>query len=158
MNEQLLIIYLLLNYIMLEQYYMKNPVSTGDEVGLRVVKILAIGFVFMLYLIIGFYVGLFLDNNVFGTFTKEKKRKNKKLYTRYNIFFEVCYEFAIVGMLLYFVRNLVEFAISPIPLQGLFGFNWGALRDLKAGYGFTYMCLLYQENLRNKLLYLAHRL
>jgi hypothetical protein len=137
---------------MLKKILMDKPTNNSQEVGLRLTKIAGIAIVFSIYLLIGFYVGVYLDKQVFKKYDEEKYKKRSK----WCVFLEVCIEFSTIGVLLYISRNLVEHFLTPlIPINKIFGFNWSNLRELKSGYGFTFMALYFQNNLKKKLDLLA---
>ena len=95
---------------------------------------IAIAIIFSIYLLLGFYAGVYLDKNVFKKYNEEEY----KIKSKWCIFLEVCINFSVIGVLLYITRNIVEHFITPlIPIEKLFGFHWPMLRDLKSGYGFV---------------------
>ena len=140
---------------MLEKILMNNPTNNTHEAGLRVTKMVGVAIVFSIYLLMGFYVGVYLDKQVFKQYNEEEYKKK----SRWCIFLEVCIEFSTIGVLLYLARNFVEYFITPlIPIEKIFGFHWSNLRDLKSGYGFTFMALYFQNNLKKKLDLLAKKI
>lgn len=139
---------------MLEKILMDTPLTRTHDIGLRVTKVMAIAIVFSIYILLGFYIGVYLDKNIFNKYN-EVIYKNK---SKWCIFLEVCLDFSLIGILLYLVRNGVEYLLKPlIPIEKIFGFSWSKLRDLKSGYGFTFMILYFQNNLKKKLDILAKK-
>ena len=140
---------------MLEKILMDKPSTNSQEAGLRVTKMVGVAIIFSIYLLLGFYVGVYLDKQVFKKFDEEEYKKKSK----WCVFLEVCLEFSTIGVLLYLARNFVEYFITPfIPIEQIFGFHWSNLRDLKSGYGFTFMALYFQNNLKKKLDLLAKKI
>ena len=114
-------------------------------------KIIDIGYVVVIYFIIGVSLAKLTDI-LFGTYDVEAEQKKS--------FFRVCAE--IIGMIwfnlivFYVVRNVVEWI--PSPLHGVHGYDHYRLKELSGAaiLGATYV--FFQTNLRNKLVDLKARI
>ena len=68
---------------------------------------------------------------------------------------EVLLHFALIGILMYIVRNVVEWV--PFPLNGMFGYDHLKLNELRNAGLFAVIFFLFQNNLTEKLVYLSKR-
>lgn len=118
---------------------------------LRSIKILDIGYITLLYFALAFIASIFMDQ-FNGTF--DEKNEEKKSTTR--LFIELTLQIWVIGILIYFARNIVE--VVPFPLNGIFGYNHHQVKELHTAQIFTVMLFYYQIFMRNKMKYLYSRI
>jgi hypothetical protein len=121
------------------------------ELQTRAIKIIDIAYVASIYLTLGAILSIFIDRKM-GKFNPEEADK-KSIPQLYG---EVILHFSLIGILIYFVRNIVEWI--PFPLNGLYGYNHLKLGELRSAGLFGVIFFLFQNNLKNKLNYLSNRI
>ena len=124
--------------------------SLKSELQLRGVKIIDIAYVAAIYLTLGAVLSITIDRQL-GEFNSEEadKKSTAQLYG------EILLHFALVGILIYIVRNIVEWI--PYPLNGMYGYEHLKLNELRNAGLFGVIFFLFQNNLKNKLIYLSKR-
>jgi phosphate starvation-inducible membrane PsiE len=114
-------------------------------------KLLDIGLVTVYYFLAAFTLSRLVDLWM-GPFDEEKARKRHIL----SIIAEVVFQFFLLGVLTYIMRNLVE--RIPFPLEGFGYFHHHRLKELHDAGVFVVVFLFYQEHLALNLKYLAGRI
>jgi predicted PurR-regulated permease PerM len=122
-----------------------------QDILIRLNKIIDIGFITIIYFIMG-AVFAFIITNFQDTFDSKKYDK-KTLITSIFILIIIIW---IDGVLIYIARNLIEFI--PYPFDNLFGFDHKRVKELGATTAFTFVLLYYQPNLTNLTIYLKNRI
>jgi hypothetical protein len=115
-----------------------------DEILFRLVKVIDIGYVTVLYFFVAIVLAKALDF-FNGKITKEEEQKKSKLFRALELTLILWY----TGVLYYIVRNLVE--LVPSPLDGLFGYQHGLLKELKTAGIFTFLFLYFQKGIKDKI-------
>jgi hypothetical protein len=115
-----------------------------EEINFRTVKIFDIGYVTIIYFIIGIIYSRLFDK-YFGIYDpKEDAQKN---------FVQVSLEIIgiiwLIGASTYIVRNIVE--LIPSPFDGLGGFVHNKLKEIGGAGVFTLIVMGYTYHLRSKL-------
>ena len=131
-------------------YFIGKGHSVTDELTIRGIKLIDISYISSIYLALGAISSIYIDKKL-GKFDKleaDKKTKSR-LYT------EIILHFSFIGILTYFVRNFVEWI--PFPLNGIRGYDHLKLRELSSASVFGVIFFLFQNNLRDKLIYLSNR-
>lgn len=123
-----------------------------DEIAFRGVKIIDIGYITVVYFFIAFFLSTWLDARVLGKF--DPKAAARKSTGR--LLGECVLHVYAIGVLIYIVRNLVE--LIPSPLEGVAGLEHRRVKELGNAAVFTFIFLLFQRHLREKLLYIADRI
>lgn len=120
------------------------------ELKIRSIKMIDLGFISVIYFIIGIIGAKLFDkgyNKIFGKFNEETEKKKSQI----RLFVEICIHFSLIGIFIYIARNLAE--LVPFPLNGIAGFEHRRMKELSGGtnfvLGFTF--LFFQTNLRNKI-------
>jgi len=113
------------------------------EIIVRSIKIFDIGYITVLNFIFGYFVGLILSK--FITFNEEEY-KRKSLFKQ---FFEIIVLFFLIGILTYFIRNIIE--MIPFPLDGLYGFQHFKVKELNKAMVFTYIIMYSLSDIRDRL-------
>lgn len=118
---------------------------------LRAIKIFDIGYLTVIYFVLGYgTAGLF--DKVLGDFdTNEAKKKSTV-----RLCAELVLHIWIIGVLTYVVRNVVE--LIPFPLHGVYGYNHFRVRELVIAPMYTLVVITLQEHLRQKLKFVYDRL
>ena len=131
-------------------YFIGKGHSVTDELTIRGIKLIDISYISSIYLALGAISSIYIDKKL-GKFDKlESDKKTKsRLYT------EIILHFSFIGILTYFVRNFVEWI--PFPLNGIRGYDHLKLRELSSASVFGVIFFLFQNNLRDKLIYLSNR-
>ena len=119
-----------------------------DELIIRSIKIIDIGYVTTIYFLSAFFVSIYLDK-LYGKFDPKEADKKPK----YIIYIEIILQFALLGILTYFARNIIEHL--PFPLNGVRGYNHWQLKELTSASLFAVILILFQTNLHDKLMYVA---
>ena len=122
----------------------------SSELQTRGIKIIDIAYVAAIYLTLGAVLSLTIDRQL-GKFDQQEadEKSTAQLYG------EVLLHFASIGILMYIVRNIVEWI--PFPLNGVYGYDHLRLNELKNAGLFGVIFFLFQNNLKDKLIYLSKR-
>jgi len=131
-------------------YFIGKGKSVYDEITIRGIKLIDISYVSSIYLALGAFLSIHIDKQLgkFNSLEADKKSKSR-LYT------EVLLQFSFIGILTYIVRNFVEWI--PFPLNGIKGYDHLKLREISSASAFGVIFFLFQNNLRDKLIYLSNR-
>jgi hypothetical protein len=116
-----------------------------------VAKITDIGLLTVYYFIVGFLISIGIDH-LLGEFRKEEYEKTSTL----RIFLEISLHLFILGVIMYVLRNIFERV--PFPLEGFGGYKHILLKELQGGIVLSFVLLLFQQNLIDKINYLRQRL
>jgi hypothetical protein len=134
-----------------------NKETLKKELKIRSIKMVDLGFISVLYFILGIISAKIFDkgyNLILGKYDEEKEKKKSQL----QLFIEICIHFTFIGIFVYIIRNLAEKV--PFPLNGVAGFNHMRMKELTGTtnlvFGFVFM--FYQANLRNKVSIFYNRL
>lgn len=122
-----------------------------NEIIIRSIKIIDIGFLTVLYFFLAFFSSVYIDNKL-GPFDAKKADK-KKIFS---LFFEIIIHIWLIGILTYFIRNIIE--LIPYPLNNINGYNHSMVKELNGGVFFPFLFFLFQRNLQDKLIYIYKRL
>ena len=117
----------------------------SSELQIRGIKIIDIAYIAAIYLTLGAVLSLTIDRQL-GKFDQQEadEKSTAQLYG------EVLLHFASIGILMYIVRNIVEWI--PFPLNGVYGYDHLRLNELKNAGLFGVIFFLFQNNLKDKLI------
>jgi len=118
---------------------------------LRSIKILDIGYITVIYFILGL-----VFSRLFDLYFSKHNPKNDNKKTIYKVGIELVFMIWILGIIIYIVRNLVE--LIPSPFDGLFGFNHYLVKELGSAAVFTMILLSYTYHFKHKLDYFNDRI
>jgi hypothetical protein len=124
--------------------------SLKSELQLRGIKLLDIAYIASIYLTLGAVLSITIDRKL-GEFDSEEADK-KSIAQLYG---EILLHFSLIGILIYIIRNIVEWI--PFPLNGMYGYDHLKLNELRNAGVFGIIFFLFQNNLKNKLIYLSKR-
>ena len=127
-----------------------QPLSHKDLV-LRGIKLVDIGFVTVMYFVLGFLCAAAIDA-VLGKF--DERKADEKSVAR--IAAELILHIYIIGVLMYVCRNVVE--LVPFPLDGVHGFMHSKVKELSTAASFGLVLIMRQEHLKAKMAYLHERM
>jgi len=122
--------------------------SYKKEIIIRGIKIIDIGFITAIYLVLGIVLARGCDHYL-GEF--DEKTENKK--PRWISIIELILYFWFLGVVIYFVRNIVY--LIPFPMNGIYGFEHKKVKELSGdttfAVAFVYFQTYYQKKLQNLL-------
>jgi len=115
-----------------------------NDVLMRSIKILDIGYITVIYVVFSIVIASFVDN-IIGKFD-EKKESKKPIW---RILIEMILAIWFYGVLIYIVRNLVE--LIPFPLNGYEGFEHKRVKELGNATVFTFTFLIFCDYFKSKI-------
>jgi len=136
--------------MIINSFFVGNGNSLKSELQLRGVKIIDIAYVAAIYLTLGAVLSIIIDRQL-GEFNYEEADRKSTV----QLYGEVLLHFAVVGILIYIVINIVEWI--PYPLNCMYGYDHLKLNELRNVGLFGVIFFLFQNNLKNKLIYLSKR-
>lgn len=129
----------------------KGKQTLFNDVEMRSIKLLDIGYITCVYFFIGHYLAKFLDsiyNKYLGVINPNKK------YNQTLIISEVILQTVVTGIVVYFGRNLVYYI--PFPLNRYHGFDHMKVREVtSAGFLSTFL-IMFQYNMASRIIYLKN--
>jgi hypothetical protein len=126
----------------------KNSMNTNDEILFRSVKMLDIGYVTILYFIIAYILGYYLDILFLNIYGNDYENKSKIYLT-----LEVLLQISMVGIFAYIGRNIIQ--LIPSPLNGIGGFDHKQLKELSSSAFLLVFIFFFQKNLIEKIHYIV---
>jgi hypothetical protein len=125
--------------------------SLINEIALRSIKLLDIGYLTVIYFLLAIGVSLIIDKTVISPVSSIYEQKSTS-----QLLFEVICQVWLFGIFAYFVHNLVE--KIPFPLQGVYGFDHLRVKELSSTNIFFVVLLTSQIEFINKVKFLYRRL
>jgi hypothetical protein len=119
------------------------------ELEIRGIKIIDIVYVTIINFLIGYYTTVGLDklnSIIFGEIEEGVE------YSKTKIMFDVLFQMALTGIVLYIETNIV--ASIPFPLNGVAGFDHSKLSELAGRSLLAVFLITFQKNLQSKIRYL----
>ena len=120
------------------------------ELIVRSIKILDIGYITVIYVMLGIILARLCDKKL-GKFD-EKKAKEKPIFQH---LIELILLLWFIGVVIYIVRNLVP--LIPFPLDGYYGFKHLKVKELTSATFFTISFMYFQVYYQNKIKYIFSR-
>jgi len=122
---------------------------------ITLIKIIAIVFVTIIYSYGSILVTLFNDRYIIDEFYDKDETEIKKKST-FRHFFEMTIILAIIGILAYFTRNVLEKV--PFPFHGVEGFDYFKVKEVTTGSIVLMIMMNYSVVLSNKIKSIKERL
>lgn len=126
-----------------------------ENLTMRSIKIVDIGYIFSIYFILGFTL-VFLTDKIMGEFDPVANKMTSTVV----IALELLLQCWFYGILCYTLRNLVE--LIPFPLNGYKSgnstFEHKKVKELGSAWVFGFIYLTYSKNMRSRLNFLYNRL
>jgi len=118
--------------------------TVANDVLMRSIKILDIGYITVIYFSIGLGMAILVDK-VMGKFDVEEAKKKPQWVILLQVLLHLwCY-----GVLVYVIRNLVE--LIPFPLNGYEGFQHKKVKELGSAATFGLVFLLFSSYLKDEI-------
>ena len=117
-----------------------------DNILMRSIKILDIGYIFALYFMIALLLAYYTDK-ILGKFDKNEAIKIPK----WKIILELFLACWLYGILCYIVRNTVE--MIPFPLHNYNGYDHYKIRELGSAWVFGFVFLTCSSNMKDRLIF-----
>jgi len=108
------------------------------DISIRSIKLLDIGYITILYFIIGIAMVKVCDM-YFGKYDEEREKKKSSLRRG----LECIAIMWLFGIVIYLVRNITE--LIPSPFNGIAGFDHMRVKELKDATIFTFVFLHFQD-------------
>jgi hypothetical protein len=121
--------------------------SITRELVIRLIKIIDIGYVGIVYFVLGMLLAKMMDY-FYGNFN-EKIEKKKATHV---VIFESAGMLWLNCVMIYFVRNIVS--AVPFPLNGIYGFDHLRVKELTNATVFVFSYLYFQKHFQNKMKYI----
>ena len=125
---------------------MKKQQSFTNNILMRSIKLIDIGFLTVIYTFLAFLFAKITDKTL-GPFDSIKESEKPK----WKITIELFILLWIFGLLMYMVRNLVP--LIPFPLDGYQGFAHIKVKELHVPIVFSFLYLLVGQHFRAKIQY-----
>jgi hypothetical protein len=123
-----------------------NYNTLKKEFIIRSIKIIDISIITVLYFVIGYFLSCVV-NKMYYTFDSNSK-PNKAI-----IFLEVCGQLAVIGIIIYFIRNIIQ--LISFPLEGIYGSDHSKVKELNSGsIALSFGVFYAQDNIKEKLSYI----
>jgi hypothetical protein len=114
------------------------------------VKLADIGYVTVLY-----FIAAMIFAKVFNQVYEARTAKEYDEMPIWHLTADVLFHIFLVGVVAYFMRNLV--GLVPSPLDGLAGFQHARLKELQGGFILAVLIFMFQQSLRDKITSFAKR-
>ena len=124
--------------------------SLTDDIIIRSIKIMDIGYITLIYFFLAFVLSIMIDKALGDYISSEQTSKST-----FRIFIEICIHMWLIGILIYAARNIVE--LIPSPFDGIHGFVHDKVKELHMPQVFTVIILYYQVFLHDKMMLLYQR-
>ncbi len=125
-----------------------------DNLSIVLLKMFAIFYVAVLYVIFGTYITTLLDEYGFNDILVNNENSDKK--SVFALVFETAIVVGVIAVFAFIGRNLIQ--AIPFPLDGFLGFKYDEVKEVTAGnillvFMFTFSSVLYNkiEILRDRL-------
>ena len=123
----------------------------NKELIIRIIKIIDIGFITIIYFIIGIFLAKECDKFL-GEFNEVKEQK-KPIYRS---IIELLLYLWFIGIIIYITRNVVP--LIPFPLDGIYGFQHLKVKELTSTSIFCIAFLYFQKHYQNKIKYIYSKI
>jgi len=126
------------------------PANVPFTAAFLAVKLGDIGYVTVLY-----FIAAMIFAKVFNQMYEARTAKEYDEMPIWHLTADVLLHIFLVGVVAYFMRNLV--GLVPSPLDGLAGFQHARLKELQGGFILAVLIFMFQQSLRDKITSFAKR-
>jgi hypothetical protein len=123
--------------------------TSSPTLTFRAVKMGDIAYVTVLYFATGYVVAQVIEGIFKGIYGEYKYNSSSYLI------FQIVLQVAVIGMVSYMFRNIVEHI--PYPLDGVEGYNHKKLKELTGPGLLTFFIMLFSYNLQQKIAIVRNR-
>ena len=124
----------------------EEPQTVSDNILMRMIKIVDIGYITVLYMICSMVFAALTDS-IMGQFDPSAEAKKSTMRLSAELVLTVW----LYGVLIYVVRNLVE--LVPFPMDKYHGFNHRKVKELGSAMVFTFTFMLFSNYLKSKIIF-----
>jgi flagellar biogenesis protein FliO len=121
-----------------------KPQTLSNDILMRSIKILDIGYITVLYVTFSLISAVAIDK-IMGEYDEKDEEKKPS----WQLTLEFILAIWLYGVLIYIVRNLVE--LIPFPLDNFHGFSHMKVKELGSAMVFTFTFVLFSSYLKSKL-------
>lgn len=126
------------------------PANVPFTAAFLAVKLADIGYVTVLY-----FIAAMIFAKIFNQVYEARTAKEYDEMPIWHLTADVLLHIFLVGVVAYFMRNLV--GLVPSPLDGLAGFQHARLKELQGGFILAVLIFMFQQSLRDKITSFAKR-
>ena len=126
-----------------------------EDLIIRGIKLLDIGYITTIYVLGGVYVASFLDNYVYPHINFNKNIPDEKKKTE-QILIELIICLIIMAISSYILRNILQ--KIPFPLDKKFGFEHMKVKEVQTGNILFIVLLLFSKSIKTKIYLLQSRI
>ena len=119
-----------------------------EEVVIRSIKILDIGYITFIYGFFALIMVLFLDKYIYPHISLENVKEEDK--NKYVLFIEILLCLTTYGIVAYILRNILQ--LIPFPLEGVYGFQHLRVGEVRSGAVISMVLLWFSKVIRNKIM------
>lgn len=125
-----------------------NDKSLKRGIVIRTIKLLDIGYLTVIYFIIGYGLSYFV-NKLYKPFDPKHPHTSRTM-----ILLEICLQLFLIGLLVYIIRNIVS--LIPWPLEGVYGYEHQRVKELySGGVALAFGVFYAQDNIKDKMAYIS---
>jgi hypothetical protein len=121
-----------------------KPQTLSNDILMRSIKILDIGYITVLYVTLSLICAITIDK-VMGKYDEKVETKKSLLQLTAEFILAIW----LYGILIYVARNLIE--LVPFPLDNFHGFSHKKVKELSSAMVFTFTFVLFSSYLKSKL-------
>jgi len=121
------------------------------ELIIRTIKIIDIGFITVIYLLLGMFLAKKCDS-----FLDKFNIENEEKKPLYRSILELLIYLWFTGIVIYIVRNIVP--LIPYPLNGIYGYDHLKVKEVTSASLFSISFLYFQTHYQNKMKYVYSKL
>lgn len=118
--------------------------TLGNDLLMRGIKLLDIGYINVLYVFIALMFAKLTDT-IMGQFESAMESKKSK----FRLTIELILALWMYGIIIYIARNVV--GIMPFPLDGYEGFEHRRVKELGSATAFTFTYVLFSDYIKTKI-------
>lgn len=122
-----------------------------SELGFRLTKIADIGYITVIYSVLALIIA-----KAFDIVSKKLDTEDNTQKSSIRLFFEITLYLWAAGIIVYLVRNAIEYI--PSPFEGVYGLEHLRVKELGNAGVFIFIFFYFEESLKKKMTVLYNRL